>query len=153
MRLPLKRLYTEFCYISKQSQISNFPIGLALAEMMKAMLIHPPRQIACSDRLFPPGSPCWCPGRKGGSGSQKTRPGSTRSDNHDNGDEHVMVMELVMIMQKRLINLVPILMQIKATWTTLGLRRSLRINWRARSPEFGFDNCQHPLRWLYVAHR
>ena len=61
-----------------------------------------------------------------------------------NGDEYViviklemvMVMKLVMIMQKRLIALVPILMQIKATWTTLGLRRSLRINWRARSPVF-----------------
>ena len=53
--------------------------------------VDPPRQIACSDRLFPPGSPCWCLGRRGGLGFQKTRPGSTRSDNHDNGDEHVMV--------------------------------------------------------------
>ena len=123
---------------------------------MKAMLIHPPRQIACSDRLFPPGSPCWCPGHKGGSGFQKTRPDSTRSDNQDNGDEYVKVMDWWWwwswswwwSCKKRLITLESMLTQMKTTWTTLGLRRSLRINWRALSPEFRFNNCQHDLNWL-----
>ena len=50
--------------------------------------------------------------------------------------------------KKRLITLESMLTQMKTTWTTLGLRRSLRINCRALSPEFRFNNCQHDLNWL-----